>query len=218
MTVIWDLLLGLPDQRPGGLLLTIIVAIGSAATAMVAGMLYATLCVEARWLGAGLQAALAVVRGVPLLLLMFVIAQGTALPIEVAGFLALFLYSLCHVGETLRSFLTAYPAGMRDQARLMGLGPVRDWAHLRMPWTLRRSLDALGTHWISLLKDTGALTVLGVMELTTVTRVLSEQATVSGWELILVGAALMYLAASLALIRGVEFLRDRYSLGSGAAT
>jgi ABC-type amino acid transport system permease subunit len=216
--VIWDLLLGLPDQRPGGLLLTVIVFFGSAATALVAGTLYATVCVEARWLGLGLQAALAVLRGVPLLLLMFVIAQGTTLPIELAGFLALFLYSLCHVGETLRSFLGAYPRTVRDQARLMGIGAVREWAQLRLPWTMRRSLDAVGTHWVSLLKDTGALTVLGITELTTVARVLSEQASVADWELILAGAALLYLGTSVALMRGVDLLQDRYALGGGAAS
>jgi polar amino acid transport system permease protein len=216
--VVWDLLLGLPDQRPGGLLLTVIVGAGSGATALVAGALYATLCVEAPWLGFGLQAALAVLRGVPLILLMFVIAQLTALPIEAAGFLALFLYSLCHVGETLRSFLAAYPAVVRNQARAMGVGALREWAQLRLPWALRHSLDALGAHWVSLLKDTGALTVLGITELTTVARLLSEQTSVAQWELILGGAALLYLAASFALIRGVEYLRDRYVLGGEGST
>lgn len=214
--MVLDLLLGLPDQRPGGLLLTIMVAVGSGATALIAGTLYATICVEARWLGVALQPALAVLRGVPLLLLMFVIAQATALPIVAAGFLALFLYSLCHVGETLRSFLAAYPSALRDQARLMGVGALRDWAQLRLPWTLRRSVDALGAHWVSLLKDTGALTVLGITELTTVARIMGEQTSVGQWELILGGAALLYLSASFALIRGVELLRDRYSLGGGA--
>lgn len=216
--MVWNLILGLPDQRPGGLVLTVIVFAGSGAAALVAGTAYATICVEARWLGLGLQAALAVLRGVPLLLLMFVIAQGTALPIELAGFLALFLYSLCHVGETLRSFLGAYPPGAREQARSMGIGPLQEWALLRLPWTLRRSLDALGTHWVSLLKDTGALIVLGITELTTVARVMSEQASVADWELILGTAALLYLVTSFTLIRGVEFLKDRYSLEGGAAT
>jgi ABC-type amino acid transport system permease subunit len=214
----WNLILGLPDQRPGGLLLTVIVFACSGAAALVAGTLYATVCVEARWLGLGLQAALAVLRGVPLLLMMFIIAQVTVLPIEVAGFLALFLYSLCHVGETLRSFLGAYPAAVREQARLMGIGSLREWALLRLPWTLRQSLDALGAHWVSLLKDTGALIVLGITELTTVSRVLSEQASVADWEVILAGAALLYLGTSFALIRGVEFLKGRYSLDGGGAT
>jgi ABC-type amino acid transport system permease subunit len=100
----------------------------------------------------------------------------------------------------------------------MGIQPVPEWALLRLPWTLRRSLDALSTHWVSLLKDTGALIVLGITELTTVARVLSEQASVTGWALILATAALLYLATSLALIRGVEFLKARYSLEGGAAT
>ncbi len=212
MTVYY-LLVGLPNQQPGGLLLSILTGVGSGAGAVLIGALYATVCVEAPWIGLGLQAGLAVLRGVPVLLLMFVLAQAPILSPWLAGLLALFLYSFSHVGETLRSFLSTYPAVMRDQARLMGLGPFSEWAQLRLPWTFWRSLDALGTHWISLLKDTGALTVLGIGELTTVARILSEQASVRDWELVLAAAAAMYLGAVLALIRVLRFVRSRCSLG-----
>jgi polar amino acid transport system permease protein len=216
MTVYY-LLVGLPDQRPGGLLLSILTGVGSGFGAVVVGTLYATVCVEAPWVGLGLQAVLAVLRGVPVLLLMFVLAQLSSQSPWVAGMLALFLYSLSQVGETLRSFLDAYPAVMRDQARLMGLGFFREWAQLRLPWTFQRSLDALGTHWISLLKDTGALTVLGIGELTTVARILSEQASVRDWQLVLATAAALYLGATIALIRVLQFVRSRYSFVGGGA-
>ncbi len=214
MTVYY-LLVGLPNQQPGGLLLSILTGVGSGVGAVLVGALYATLCVEAPRIGLGLQAALAVLRGVPVLLLMFVLAQAPILSPWMAGLLALFLYSLSQVGETLRSFLSAYPAVMRDQAQLMGLGFFREWAQLRLPWTFSRSLDALGTHWISLLKDTGALTVLGIGELTTVARILSEQASVRDWGLVLATAAVMYLGAVIALIRALRFVRGRCSFGGG---
>lgn len=212
-----DLLIGFPGQRPGGLLLSVLVAVGAGASAVACGVLYATVCTHVRVLGLALQAGLAVMRGVPLLLLVFALAQTTTLTLAAAGFLALFLYSLCHVGETLRSFMGAYPAVVRDQARMLGIGWVREWCQLRLPWTLRQSLDALATHWISLLKDTGALTVLGIGELTTVARALSERATVSDWQVILATAALLYLCTTVVLIRILELVKARYSL-EGAAT
>jgi polar amino acid transport system permease protein len=207
--VIVDLLIGLPAQRPGGVVLTILIAVGSGALALVLGAVYATVCVCAPRLSVGLQAALAVLRGIPLLLMMFALAQLTTIPLPLTGFLALLLYSLCHVGETLRGFMAAYPRALREQARLLGYGPAREWAALRLPWTLRTSLDALATHWISLLKDTGALTVLGIGELTTVARALSETAGVSDWELIITAAGLIYLCTTIILIQSLKLLNRK---------
>jgi polar amino acid transport system permease protein len=209
--VIVDLLIGLPDQRPGGLLLSILTAVAAGLCAVLVGLGYATVCVWAPRLTLALQAPLALLRGIPLLLLVFLLAQATTLPLVTAGFVAVFLYSLSHVGETLRAYLGAYPRALRDQARVLAVPPVREWVALRVPWTVRRSLDALGTHWISLLKDTGALTVLGIGELTTVARLLGERASTSDWYLILLTAAALYFVAVLVLIRCMSLLKARFS-------
>jgi polar amino acid transport system permease protein len=209
--MIVNLLIGLPDQRPGGLALSVLSAVAAGVCAVAFGVLYATVCTAAPILTLGLQGALALLRGVPLLLLVFVLGQTTSLPLPATGFAALALYSLSHVGETLRSYLARYPQAMRDQARVMALSSMREWFTLRIPWTLRRSLDALGTHWISLLKDTGALTVLGIGELTTVARLLSERAATTDWILILLTAAALYLAAVLSLVRILAYVKTRFS-------
>lgn len=215
--MITDLLIGLPAQRPGGIVLTLILAVSSASGAMVLGVIYAVICVQFPWLSLGLQAALAVMRGVPLLLLVFALGQLTSLSLVVTGYLALLLYSLCHVGETLRGFLASYPHDLRDQSRVLGHGWARDWIVLRLPWTLTNSMDALVTHWISLLKDTGALTVLGIGELTSVATTLSLTADVSHWELIITMAGLIYLTVTVILIQSLEFLRRKLPPTEGAA-
>lgn len=204
-----NLVFGLPDQRPGGLLLSVLTAIAAAACAVAIGILYATLCAAAPWPTIGLQAGLALLRGIPLLLLIFALAQTTTLPLAATGFVALSLYSLSHVGETLRSYLAAYPQNLREQARLLTMSFGREWLTLRIPWTLHKSIDALGTHWISLLKDTGALTVLGIGELTTVARLLSEHASTSRWMLVLLMAGGLYLLAVLTLMRALAFMKTR---------
>lgn len=207
--MITDLLFGLPAQRPGGIVLTLILAVGSASGAMVLGVIYAMVCVRFPWLSLGLQGALAVVRGIPLLLLVFALGQLTSFPLVATGYLALLLYSLCHVGETLRGFLASYPPDLRDQSRVLGYGWARDWLLLRLPWTLTHSMDALVTHWISLLKDTGALTVLAIGELTTVATTLSLTADVSQWELIITVAGLIYLIVTVILIQSLEYFRKK---------
>jgi polar amino acid transport system permease protein len=207
--MIVDMLIGLPAQRPGGILLTVLMGVGAASGALLLGIVYATVCVRVPWLSLGLQVPLAVARGIPLILLIFAIGQLTTLPLIVTGYLALLLYSLCHVGETLRGFMTSYPRALLDQARVLGYSRLRDWALLRLPWTLRTSLDALATHWISLIKDTGALTVLGIGELTTVASTLSQTSDVTQWELIIALAGLIYLATAVVLIQSLELLRRK---------
>lgn len=209
--MIVDLLIGLPDQRPGGLLLSVLAAVVAGGLAVLAGTLYATACVAAPGLTLSVQGVLALLRGIPLLLVVFALAQTTTLPLLASGFVALFLYSLSHVGEALRSYLATYPPALREQARLLGISRVREWLTFRIPWTLRRSLDALGTHWVSLLKDTGALTVLGIGELTTVARLLSERTNTRGWLLVLLAAAAIYLAAIAALTRTLSYLTNRFA-------
>lgn len=205
-----QLLIGLPNDRPGGLALTVPVFVLAAGGAVVLGLAYAAACVALPRASLPLQAGAAALRGVPVLLLVFFAAQLTALPVVAAGLVALVLYSLAHVGEILRSFLAAYPSDCAEQARAMGIGPVREWLHLRAPRTLGYALYALATHWISLLKDTGALIVLGIGELTTVAKVLSESdPSFDRWATVLGAAAGIYLATTLGLIQLINLVRRR---------
>jgi ABC-type amino acid transport system permease subunit len=211
--MILNLLIGLPNDRPGGMLLTVMVFIAAASGAIVAGFLYAAVSVWFPRASLILQAGSALLRGIPLLLLLFFIAQTSALRVALAGLLALIFYSFSHVSEILRSFLASYPAQFAQQARVMGVGPVREWLQLRVSWTLGRSLGALGTHWISLLKDTGALVILGIGELTSVAKVLSETtASYDRWITVLMTAAGVYLITTLALIHGLRVLQNRPSV------
>jgi ABC-type amino acid transport system permease subunit len=215
--VVEQLLIGLPNDRPGGLVLTVLVFVAAVGGAVVIGFAYAAACVALPRASLPLQAGAAALRGVPVLLLVFFAAQLTSLPVVMAGLVALVLYSFAHVGEILRSFLAAYPSECAQQARAMGIGAAREWLELRAPRMLGYALGALVTHWISLLKDTGALVVLGIGELTSVAKVLSETtATYDRWILVLVTAAGVYLSVTLLLIQGLRVVRGlRFAQGLG---
>jgi ABC-type amino acid transport system permease subunit len=215
--MIMNLLIGLPNDRPGGLLLTVLFFFGAALIAVGIGLIYAAACVWLPKISLPLQAVSAALRGIPLLLLMFFLTQTTSLPVAVGGLLALVLYSFSYIGEVFRSFLSSYPVHLAQQATVIGLGPVREWIQLRIPWLFASALDALGTHWISLLKDTGALVVLGIGELTSVAKVLSETtASYDRWLTVLLMAAFVYLAATLSLIRSLRVVR-RLGFAEGLA-
>jgi ABC-type amino acid transport system permease subunit len=204
--MVLNLLIGLPGDRPGGLVLTVLCFFAAGAGALVAGFAYAALGAMLPRASLVLQAGSALLRGVPLLLLVFLMAHLPGLSKGGAGLAALLLYSFSHVGETLRSFLAAYPSSLVEQTRLLGIGPIGDWLTLRLPWTLWRALAALATHWVSLLKDTGALVVLGIGELTTVARILSEGlAGYEEWRAVMLWAAALYLGATLLLLRSLAY-------------
>lgn len=208
--MIIDLLIGLPHDRPGGLILTLAYFIVTGLGATLAGLLYATVGILWPRPGLILQCLSALLRGIPPLLLVFMMAHVPHLTMGMAGLLALLLYSFSHTGEILRGFLLSYPPHLSEQARLMGLGSVRDWVELRFPWALRAALPALLSHWVSLLKDTGALIIVGIGELTTITKSLSESAQgFEDWTLILLLSAGLYLLTTLALIRIVDLASRR---------
>lgn len=205
-----NLVFGLPGERPGGLLLTLLYFVLSGGIAVTAGLAYAAVAASLPRATMPLQAANALLRGVPLLLLVFFAAHVPGVPLAVAGLLGLSLYSFSHVSETLRSFLAAYPRALRDQARVMGLGRRTDWLELRAPWTFLSAWRALLTHWVSLLKDTGALVVLAIGEMTTVARILSETpGQPQQWFVSLVIASALYLSATLGLIAACQWALGR---------
>ncbi len=214
MALLMNLLVGLPGQRPGGLTLSLAVAIAAAAGAILLGFGYAVIATQLPRASVPVQAAMAVLRGVPVLLLVFMLSL-TSLSLRLAAVSGMVLYSLAHVGEILRAFLALYPVHMVEQANLLGLTPGREWVALRIPWTFWHSLPTLGTHWVSLLKDTGALVILGMPELTTVTKMIAEGPVgQERWvEVLLLGTGL-YLAAALALVWGLRSLMRR---GAGRA-
>lgn len=200
-----NLLVGFPGQQPGGLVLTVLYFLAAGSGAVLAGFAYAVVCATMpRW-SLPLQALSSLLRGIPLLLLVFLSAHVSGLSTGAAGLVALLLYSYAHVGEIFRSFLVSYPEHMSEQARVMGITPARELLRLRMPWTLWRAWDAVTTHWVSLLKDTGALVVLSIGEMTTVAKMLSEAPGSSQqWVAVLVLVGAFYLAATLALIRIIQ--------------
>ena len=202
--MIENLLLGFPGQRPGGLLLSVLLMAVALGAAVVLGYGYALICVAFPRASMPLQIAFSLLRGVPLLLLVFFVVQSTVLLLSVAGAVALLLYSLTHVGEILRSYVAAYPRAHAEQATVLGLGRLQREARLRAPWTLLRSFEAIGTHAVSLLKDTGALTIAGIGELTTVARSLGADESYGRWALVLGTAAAIYLATTLLLVLGIS--------------
>jgi ABC-type amino acid transport system permease subunit len=201
VTLLDLLVFGLPGERPGGLMLTVLAFLGAAGGGFVLGGLYAVACVAMPSTSWALMAGATLFRGVPPILLVFALAHLSVFSPVVAGIAGLVLYSFSHTGETLRAYLVIYPRPLADAARVAGFHPIVDWPFLRLGWSVRQGMSALTTHWISLLKDTGALVILGIGELSTTAKLISEStANLATWTAALGTAAVLYMLATIALL------------------
>ncbi|OSM94446.1 MULTISPECIES: amino acid ABC transporter permease [Lonsdalea] len=160
-------------------------------------------------------------RNVPTLiqLMMWYFAIPTLLPESVQmwinDFNAEFLFSMFALGlcqaayfsEDIRSGLRAIPDGQNEAARALGMSYGRAMRLVILPQGLRNSLPSLINHTVLLFKNTSLAMVIGVAELTYVTRDIENQ-TFRTFESYLV-ASVGYLVFSL-LLMGAGALLARH--------
>lgn len=115
-------------------------------------------------------------RGTPLLVQIFMIYFGLPALIQELGVtfnlerlpaavLALSLNSAAYIAEIMRAGIQSIEPGQTEAARSLGLGPVQTLRFVILPQAFRRMLPALGNEFITLLKDTSLVAVIGFEEL-----------------------------------------------------
>ncbi len=115
-------------------------------------------------------------RGTPLLVQIFMIYFG--LPALIQGFglefsfnrltaavMALSLNSAAYIGEIVRAGIQSIEKGQTEAAQSLGLGNVETMRYVIFPQALRRMLPPLGNEFITMLKDTSLVAVIGFEEL-----------------------------------------------------
>jgi arginine/lysine/histidine/glutamine transport system substrate-binding/permease protein len=115
-------------------------------------------------------------RGTPLLVQIFMIYFG--LPALARGFgltftlnqltaavLALSLNSAAYLGEIVRAGIQSIEIGQREASESLGLGPVQTMRYVIFPQAFRRMIPPIGNEFITLLKDTSLVAVIGFEEL-----------------------------------------------------
>ena len=172
------LLFGFPAQRPGGLALSLLLALLAVAVgfclAMPVSSAERSRCRPLRWCAI---AYVELFRGLPLILLLLLVHQGLGgarfglnWSPRISALVALILYSSAYQTEILRAGLATVPLELVESARLMGSRPRQLYILVKLPYALRVMLPAFTGQAISLFKDTSVLVVIGVAELMTVAR------------------------------------------------
>jgi general L-amino acid transport system permease protein len=167
----------LPSVRTslwGGLLVTVLLAVGGITLSFPIGVLlalgrrsslpvvkiFSTLFIE-------------VVRGVPLvtILFMFSLILALFLPPEsrldrlVRALMAMTFFSAAYTAENVRGGLASIPQGQIEAAKAVGLNAFQTTLLIVLPQALRAVIPAIVGQFISLFKDTTLAIIVGISEL-----------------------------------------------------
>jgi arginine/lysine/histidine/glutamine transport system substrate-binding and permease protein len=115
-------------------------------------------------------------RGTPLLVQIFMIYFGLPAILQelgltftfdrlVAGVIALSLNSAAYIAEVVRAGIQSIETGQSEAALSLGLSSVQTMTYVIFPQAFRRMIPPLGNEFISLLKDTSLVAVIGFEEL-----------------------------------------------------
>ncbi|MCP4423075.1 MAG: amino acid ABC transporter permease [Chloroflexi bacterium] len=175
-----NLLFGFPGRRPGGLMMSILLAAIAISLGFVIAILIGTVYdSEKRPLHWATYLYVQIFRGLPLILLVLlvhsVLGYGRRLGLPITPFIsalvALTLYSSAYQAEIVRAGLRAVPPYLTESAQLLGSSPNQIYRLIKLPYTWRTMLPAFTGQAISLFKDTSVVIIIGVADLMTTARI-----------------------------------------------
>ena len=171
-----NLLIGFPGMRPGGLVLSLLLAVVAIACGFLLALLIGSGAESRGWLWRWLSRLyVETIRGLPLILLLVIVHQliGGRLKLSprLSAFITLTLYSSAYQAEIVRSGLRTVPQQLIETASLLGSRRWQIYLFVQIRYTLHVMLPAFVGEAISLFKDTSVVVVIGVAELMTVARI-----------------------------------------------
>lgn len=115
-------------------------------------------------------------RGTPLLVQLFMIYFGVPPLVRSIGIdftfnqwsaavVGLSLNSAAYLAEIVRAGIQSIETGQKEASESLGLGPTQTMRYVVFPQALRRMIPPLGNEFITLLKDTSLVAIIGYQEL-----------------------------------------------------
>lgn len=144
---------------------------------------------------------IAIIRGTPLLvqifIFYFIIATIFELERFLAGAISLGLFFGAYIAEVLRGAIQSIDKGQYEAAKSLGMNYFQTMVYIIMPQALKRALPTLVGEMIALVKDSSLVSVISITDLTKVGREIVAN-TFSPFETWLIIAA-MYFAITFLL-------------------
>ena len=156
-------------------------------------------------------------RGIPLLLVIFLIGfgvpalglKGLTSNVTILGTAAVVITYSAYVAEVIRSGILSIHPSQRAAARSLGLTHAQSMRHIVLPQALRRVVPPLLNDFVALLKDTGLVSILGVVDAIRAAQINASR-TFNYTPYVV--AALLFLCITIPLTRYTDrALRNTYS-------
>ncbi|CAI3545922.1 Amino acid ABC transporter, permease component [Clostridium neonatale] len=153
------------------------------------------------------------VRGTPLLVQIYIIYIGlpnlTGLDMSdmAVGIVALSLNSAAYVSEIIRAGIEAVDKGQMEASRSLGMTQGQAMIDIIIPQAFKNILPALGNEFISVIKESSMVSVIGVAELMYNAGIVRGN-TALGLEPVIV-AAVFYFVITFTLTRCLGFVERR---------
>jgi polar amino acid transport system permease protein len=155
-----------------------------------------------------------VLRGVPVILLVFLIGFGvpalelSGLPTDpvILGGVALALSYAAYVAEVYRAGIESVHPSQRSAALAIGLTESQAMRHVVLPQAVRRVVPPLLNDFVALQKDVALVSILGVIE---AFRIAQIDASSNFNYTPLLAAALLYLCVTIPTARAVDWTQRR---------
>ncbi len=160
------------------------------------------------------------VRGVPILVLIFTISfalvpmivrtiglPNSAISLTTRAIIALVLIYGAYIAEIVRAGIESIGPGQMEAGRSLGMTRRQTMQYVILPQAVRNILPAIGNDLIALLKDSSLISVLGVREITQVSR-LSVSTTFRYEETYFI-LTLFYLSMTLLLSLILQWIQHR---------
>lgn len=162
-----------PHGPMGGVLLTIYLAVASCLLSFVGGLVLGLLSVShRRWLQLPVMAFINLVRGMPLLMVIFWMyfllpaLFGKGIPETNTVILALSFFTSAYMSQIVRAGIEGIPPGQMEAALSTGLARWQAMVYIILPQALRNMIPSFVNQFVSLIKDTSLAFIVGVSELT----------------------------------------------------
>lgn len=218
------LLIGFPGYRPGGLLLSLLLAgvsIGFGfGIALFVGIGAVSVKRPLRTLS---SLYVQLFRGIPLILLLLIVHQflgngrylGFKMTPLLSALVALTLYSSAYQAEIVRSGLKSVPTPLTDSAQLLGSKPAQVFRLIKLRYTWHVMLPAFTGQAISLFKDSSVVVILGVAELMTVARIVlgSDIGNTPYWVELYLMVGFLYFIVAFSLSRIAQRWERQHQIG-----
>lgn len=116
------------------------------------------------------NAYIQVIRGTPLMVQLFIIYYGLytlniELPDFASGVITISLNSAAYIAEIIRAGIQAVDKGQMEAARSIGMNQSLAMRRIIYPQALKNILPALGNEFITLMKESSIVSVIGMQDL-----------------------------------------------------